>query len=433
MVVFRRGMCGLKKDMMAVDGTQADTGALNPVRRQNRARILLEIRRVPRISRRQLAACTGLTDATVSRIVKDLIGEGLVEDVEREPESLRRGRRQIGLRIRPTGLSLLAICLSAYEQRISVIDASGGRQFEAQVPGLPGATPEEVTDFIVAEMTRQGFCGRGATRRLGGVSIAVAGAVDSRQRAILSAPLIHWARDGFGRRIEDALGCPVVLDNVANVLHIAELRYGERGPAANSLLIHGASGLGASLLVNGVLSRGSGNEGAINQMLVSRPMGDQHDHIRLCDVVSGDRILDQIARRAPNTASSWPAGSFRARLLQAVNDANTGNTRIADVFHETGCQLGVAVGAIAAVVQPERLILAGPLSKAGAFARGVEETFRMSFCTLFGASSLTHIAELSYHRATELVGLEAFLLGSARDGLEGLTQFASMPANALED
>ncbi|WP_119060627.1 ROK family protein [Dichotomicrobium thermohalophilum] len=273
-------------------------------------------------------------------------------------------------------------------------------------------------------MERQGFHGPNAAKRLSGVSISVAGAVDSRNRAILSAPLIRWDRDAFGGRIEQALSCPVVLDNVANVLHLAELRYGERGPARNSLLIHGASGLGASLLVNGALSRGSGNEGAINQMLVDTPEGDQQDYVRLSDRVSGEHILQRIERLAPDKASDWPEGSFRARLLQAVKEANAGNTGIAEVFHDSGRQLGVAVGAIAAVVQPERLILAGPLSKAGAFARGAEETFRMSFCNLFGAGPVTHIAEISYHRATELVGLEAFLLGSARDGVEGLTQIA---------
>jgi predicted NBD/HSP70 family sugar kinase len=395
-------------------------GAQNPVRRHNRARILLEIRRVPGISRRQLAASTGLTDASVSRIVKDLISEGLVEDVEPRASQLRRGRRQVGLRIRPTGLSLLAICLSAYDQRISVIDAAGARQFEAKVPGLPGATPEEVAAFTVAELEQQGFHGADAAQRLGGISVSVAGAVDSRKRTILSAPLIDWRRDAFGARMEDALGCPVVLDNVANVLHLAELQYGDRGPAANSLLIHGASGLGASLIVNGVLSRGSGNEGAINQMLVEVQGAAEARAMRLCDIVSGQVILSRIEACAPKFVPDWLEMPFRERLLRAVNEANNGHPALERVFHETGSQLGVAVSAIAAVVQPERLILAGPLAQASAFAEGVEETFRMSFCNAFGNGPVTHTAVMSYHRATELIGLDAFLLGSSIDALEAL-------------
>jgi predicted NBD/HSP70 family sugar kinase len=411
---------------------QADGGgAPNPVRRHNRARILLEIRRVPGISRRQLAASTGLTDASVSRIVKDLISEGLVEDMEPRASQLRRGRRQVGLRIRPTGLSLLAICLSAYDQRISVIDAAGARQFEAKVPGLPGATPEEVAAFTVSELEQQGLHGADAAQRLGGISISVAGAVDSRKRTILSAPLIDWRRDAFGSRMEDALGAPVVLDNVANVLHLAELQYGDRGPAANSLLIHGASGLGASLIVNGALSRGSGNEGAINQMLVEAPGAEDGRAMRLGDIVSGQAILLRIEDYAPEIVSDWPDTPFRTRLSRAVNDANNGHPAAERVFRDSGSQLGVAVGAIAAVVQPERLILAGPLSQANAFARGVEETFRMSFCTAFGSGPITHIAAMSYHRATELVGLEAFLLGSSIDALEALPSTKLLGAGDL--
>ena len=392
----------------------------NPVRRHNRALILSEIQRVPRISRRQLAASTGLTDASVSRIVKDLIGEGLVEDVEPRAAQLRRGRRQIGLRIRATGLSVLAICLSAYDQRISVIDASGTRKFEVKIPGLPGATSGDVAAYAVSKLERWGFHCSESAQRLGGVSISVAGAVDSRTRTILSAPLIEWQRDAFGGRLEDALGCPVVLDNVANVLHMAELRYGDRGPAANSLLIHGASGIGASLIVNGILSRGSGNEGAINQIVVELPGATDSQPIRLGEVVSGRAILSRIKDCAPGIISDWLGTPFRARLLRAVEEANDGDQDVRQVFYETGRLLGMAVGAIAAVVQPERLILAGPLSKASPFARGVEETFRMSFYSAFGNAPVTHTAAISYLRATELVGLEKFLLGPSTNTSQGL-------------
>jgi len=61
------------------------------------------------------------------------------------------------------------------------------------------------------------------------------------------------------------------------------------------------------------------------------------------------------------------------------------------------------------------------LSQASCFARGVEETFRMSFCNVSGNGPITHTAAMSYHRATELVGLEAFLLGPAVHALDDLT------------
>jgi predicted NBD/HSP70 family sugar kinase len=131
-------------------------------------------------------------------------------------------------------------------------------------------------------------------------------------------------------------------------------------------------------------------------------------------------ILSCIEQCAPHLVHDWPELPFRERLLRAMNEANNGHPALERVFHETGSQLGVAVGAIAAVVQPERLILAGPLAQANAFAQGVEETFRMSFCNAFGNGPITHTAAMSYHRATELVGLEAFLLGSSIDALDKL-------------
>ena len=47
------------------------------VRQMNRSRILTEIYRSPGITRRQLAQLTNLTEASLSRITKDLLSEGL--------------------------------------------------------------------------------------------------------------------------------------------------------------------------------------------------------------------------------------------------------------------------------------------------------------------------------------------------------------------
>lgn len=80
----------------------------------------------------------------------------------------------------------------------------------------------------------------------------------------------------------------------------------------------------------------------------------------------------------------------------------------------------MAVGAIAAVVQPECLIFARPPSKASPFARGVGQTVKMSFCSAFGNAPVTHTAAISYLRATELIGLEKFLLGPSTNASQGL-------------
>ncbi len=57
---------------------------------------------------------------------------------------------------------------------------------------------------------------------------------------------------------------------------------------------------------------------------------------------------------------------------------------------------------------------------ASAFVRGAEETFAMSLSNAFDDGSITDTAPMTYHRATELVGRQAFLLGSSIDLLEAL-------------
>src|ERR1700755_2476926 len=67
------------------------------LRQTNRLRVLAEIRRAPGISRKQLSQVTGLTEASLSRIARDLIEGGIVSEMDGRERAGARGRPIVGL------------------------------------------------------------------------------------------------------------------------------------------------------------------------------------------------------------------------------------------------------------------------------------------------------------------------------------------------
>ena len=106
----------------------------NPgLKRANRAAILDLFLQHKRISRRKLGELAGLTPPTVSSIIKELMGAGIVKDVGLlEPPEPRPGRPPQLLELDPASRLVLAIHLSPSDPLLGLVDLQG--QFVASEP-----------------------------------------------------------------------------------------------------------------------------------------------------------------------------------------------------------------------------------------------------------------------------------------------------------
>ncbi|TIN57653.1 MAG: MarR family transcriptional regulator, partial [Mesorhizobium sp.] len=96
------------------------------LRRRNRAMVLSAVRRAGQPSRTEIAATTGLSHSTISAISSDLIQEGiLAESKPSETASLKRGRPQVGLALKPEAAAVVTVVLSLNFLSVAVIDYAG--------------------------------------------------------------------------------------------------------------------------------------------------------------------------------------------------------------------------------------------------------------------------------------------------------------------
>lgn len=382
------------------------------IRHVNRSRILSEIRRLPGISRRQLALRIGLTEASLSRISRDLIAEGLVMEMEAPTDRPMRGRPNVGLWLRSDGAYVLSVTLTAYEHKFSVVGSTGERVIEGAIPGLPGASPAEVAAHLHDQVAGLGKRPDVKAERLNGVTLSLSGDIDARRGVVLRAPAIGWSDVPLAALFAETLGVPARLQSVANALHVAEVRYGDGRVSSHSLLVHAGLGLSASLMSHGLLSVGGEHESGVECILAG---GSPDTPERLTDVASGRAILRRLGHLSAGDGSLTADAGLHLGLPHTIRQANAGDPRVVAVFREAGHLLARSVLSVVALVHPEQFILAGPLAAARPFADAMQEGLRAFTGLTRIAPPAFILSRTSYLRATELMGLDTFLFSRGAD------------------
>ncbi|MEO9221624.1 MAG: ROK family protein [Mycobacteriaceae bacterium] len=155
------------------------------------------------------------------------------------------------MRDRPAAEQLtVGIDVGGTNIRAGVVDANGVivDTVEAPTPGSERAL-EEALVRVVGELRDR--------HQIVAVGLAVAGFITPDRAMVLFAPHLPWRRAPVAHRMTERLALPVVLEHDANAAAWAEHRFGAAGAGKVVLLVAIGTGIGAALLIDGVLFRGA--------------------------------------------------------------------------------------------------------------------------------------------------------------------------------
>jgi len=329
------------------------------VRRHNAALVLGCVSEAGPLSRARVAAHTGLTRATVGTIVDELIAGGLVsEQGTRAPAGV--GRPGTDLALRPDGAAGVGLEINVDGIVAAVVDLGGTvRHRVARSGDLRGRTAAAVlrsaarmVDDAVAAAYDLGLPVRG-------IGVAVPGLVDLGEQVLRLAPNLGWTDVAVAERLRSyavtSWPCPVVLDNEANLAALGELWTGGHGSTDSFVLVNGDVGVGAGVVLEGRLHRGSrGFGGELGHLTVAPDGPECRCGARGClEQVAGlDFILRQAGvRDAPRTGEDAVA-PLLARLAR-------GDERAVAAVRQAGESLGVGVAALVNLFDVDTVILGG--------------------------------------------------------------------------
>ncbi|MEA2974159.1 MAG: hypothetical protein QOG82_2617, partial [Actinomycetota bacterium] len=254
---------------------------------RNRAAVLAQVLSTSPTTRAVVAAATGLSPATVSRMVDALLSEGVVRETDEVPSG-RRGRRATLVEIVADRSVVVGVDLGASSTRFIVADLLAEPLGRRTSPTPSDCGPQELADWLADEvMTVVG----GLSDRLAAVAVGLPGAVRRHDRSVSSAPnLPQVEQRAFLDVLEQRLGPALDLDNDSNYALLGEQRFGAARSARTAVMLTVGAGLGAGVALDGRLLRGrNGLVGEFGHLPVG-PLGTPLEHL-----VTGPGIMRRAA------------------------------------------------------------------------------------------------------------------------------------------
>ncbi len=325
-------------------------------RKHNSSAILNLLRLNGALSRALLAAKIGLTRSTISRIVDDLIAENLVREVELSLG--KKGRPGMLLELNPEGGLAVGIEIGVNFIAILLTDFSANVLWRERVNLPDEATSEEY--LAKAEQLIQKAHALAASRwlRLMGIGVGVWGLVDQVKGVIRFAPNLMWHDIPISENWEQKFGVPVYLENDANAAALGEYYFGAGKNIEDFIYISMDIGVGGGIISEGKLFRGfSGYAGEIGHMAI-----DRHGSLCRCGKVGCLETL--VGRRVIIKRYQSKTGQAEISLGEIVNRARVGDKVAMSVFDEVAENLGVGIGNLVNIFNPQRIVLGWSLGQA---------------------------------------------------------------------
>ncbi|MGW0044444.1 ROK family protein [Rhodococcus sp. NPDC003348] len=307
----------------------------------------------------------------------------------------------------PEAAPTIGVDVGGTSIRAAVVDAAGEVLDTAQAPTPRSASAlEDALDRTLRELIS-----RNEIRAIG---LAVAGFVSEDRTIVRFAPHLPWVDVPVARDLGRRLGLPVVLEHDANAAAWAERRFGAATGGGNVVTVAVGTGIGAALLVDGHLYRGSHGVapelGHLQVVPGGRPCacGKRGCWERYCSGTALVETAIELLAADPSGSTVLAAevardpGSLTGRRIAGA--ARDGDRVAVRTMAEFARWLGVGLAMVADVFDPELIVIAGGVaSSAGLFLDEAREHYARAL-TGAGHRPLARIRTTQLGEAAAMVG-----------------------------
>jgi N-acetylglucosamine repressor len=316
------------------------------------------------LSRVELARAMDVAPSTVGLYVDRLIENGFV----REGRKLRgqAGRPSITLELNPKAGQFVGVDFEARQISATAVDFSQQTLERRQITIRAGENAESVVSKI-KDAVEEVAVGR---RPLLGIGVAVPGTVDGKRGVALHYEFIRdWKNVPLVEKLAEHFHVPIHLENNIRAMALAERWFGQAIEVDNFVCLGIRSGIGAGVIVRGQLHRGINNlAGEIGGWYRPPAAGAPADSFcTLEQQASVSAILRQLtdAALAGRKTSLKTSAKQQLALTDVLVAAREGDALVREVLLGAGRVLGQTISQLNLLLNPEQIVIAGPLAQLG--------------------------------------------------------------------
>jgi N-acetylglucosamine repressor len=317
------------------------------------------------ISRADLARLMGTTRGTVTVLVKELIGAGLV--AEGATGEAPRGRKPTFLYLDARRRCVVAVDVRPTRCSLMVTDIMG-----EPLVGMTNFPTESEPDRLVAVLAdriRETLAVHPELGRCEGIGVVVPGMVDRTSGRVLFAPRLGWRDVALQEPLAAAIGLPVVIENSGRACALAQAWTARRDPstAGGLVFVNVSDGLAVGVMTNGQLVRGEHNAGgefghiplALDGPLCScgaRGCWEAH--------VSNLATVTRYLNRSLDPGKPIPSDVVSLTVEDLVSRARQGDRLAVGALEATARYLGAGLAAVVNAMDPARIYIGGEITTA---------------------------------------------------------------------
>lgn len=226
------------------------------MRRENRRRILRDVRHAGSAAQGDIAARTGLSAATVSSIAGELLECGaLLRETQNSDLRTARGRPRLSVSLNGEAARAGVIIVQA-ERIVSAVcrfDGTIVSRGHTHLP-VPDLAPDELVDAVLDHLG--GHAGDLSESGIRHITMGFQGITDRQERRLLWSPVTAFSDAGLADLVEEKSGISASIRNDSDMVTLALLNDDRHTLGSDFCMILLSQGVGMGLVLGGRIVNG---------------------------------------------------------------------------------------------------------------------------------------------------------------------------------
>lgn len=320
------------------------------------------IRSAGPISRVELAELTGLTQATISTVVRKLMADGLVIETGRGEST--GGKPRMQLEINPVSRLGIGVHLSQESITYVIANLAGTIVGRQRVAGAGSEDPLKVITRMASDIDALISSLDLDRAAIVGIGLATPGPIDRPEGTIKRAPSLDaWTDFPIRRALATATGFTCQFDNDATAAAIGEYWLGATDGYGVYASVYMGTGIGAGIVIDGTIYRGrSSNVGEIGHVTI-----DAQGELCPCGNRGCVELYANTSRVSARAAEAVARGELSLRLTGNPADdftlisaaATRGDTVALALLQNSADYLSAAIISMVNLFDLELIVLSG--------------------------------------------------------------------------
>jgi len=342
----------------------SNTTTVRDLRRSNRSRALWQVFLGGPMTRQEIGVLAGLSPATVSNLVADLVAEGIIAEVGLEDSN--GGRPRGVLQVNPEYGYVIGVDVGETEFLVELFDLGlGMRARHLSATDMAVLDPTDAVTHV-AEGIRSVIAQAAIDERaILGVGVAVPGLVEHTEHAVVHGQSVGWEAVPVESMLRDMIDLPVLVDNGAKTLGQAEKWFGAARGTDNAIIVLLGMGLGTCIISNGEVYRGAtSSAGEWGHTCIA--VGGRRCRCGANGCLEAYVGAAAIAARYAELAGGGQAASPASLegTVAAIIASSQRSQAAAQVLDEVVTYLGAGIANLVNLFNPERVVVGGWLGRA---------------------------------------------------------------------